>query len=328
MYYKHLLIICLLPFIFMNCSPQPEQNTVSVIFDTDIGPDYDDVGAITILHAMADKGEAKILATVASNKYEGIAAILNIFNTYFNRPDIPIGVPKGNAVNRRDSQHWTDSLLKKYPHKITSNAEVPDAVEVYRQVLSAQPDSSVTIVTVGFLTNLADLLDSKGDHYSPLDGKALVKKKVKLLVSMAGHFPSGKEFNLYNDAAASKKVFDNWPTKVIFSGFEIGKNIKTGLPLVHNNAIKNNPAKDVFRISIPMSAEDSAGRMSWDETSVLVAVRGYKPYFDLQEGRIKINADGSNSWNDKGKGQYYLVQKEPPEKVEEVINDLMMHLPD
>lgn len=328
MYYKHLLIICLLPFIFMNCSPQPEQNTVSVIFDTDIGPDYDDVGAITILHAMADKGEAKILATVASNKYEGIAAILNIFNTYFNRPDIPIGVPKGNAVNRRDSQHWTDSLLKKYPHKITSNAEVPGAVEVYRQVLSAQPDSSVTIVTVGFLTNLADLLDSKGDHYSPLDGKALVKKKVKLLVSMAGHFPSGKEFNLYNDAAASKKVFDNWPTKVIFSGFEIGKNIKTGLPLVHNNAIKNNPAKDVFRISIPMSAEDSAGRMSWDETSVLVAVRGYKPYFDLQEGRIKINADGSNSWNDKGKGQYYLVQKEPPEKVEEVINDLMMHLPD
>lgn len=327
MYYKHLLIICLLPFIFMNCSPQPEQNTVSVIFDTDIGPDYDDVGAITILHAMADKGEAKILATVASNKYEGIAAILNIFNTYFNRPDIPIGVPKGNAVNRRDSQHWTDSLLKKYPHKITSNAEVSDAVEVYRQVLSAQPDSSVTIVTVGFLTNLADLLDSKGDHYSPLDGKTLVKKKVKLLVSMAGYFPSGKEFNLYNDAGASKKVFDNWPTKVIFSGFEIGKNIKTGLPLVHNNAIKNNPAKDVFRISIPMSAEDSAGRMSWDETSVLVAVRGYKPYFDLQEGRIKINADGSNSWNNKGKGQYYLVQKEPPEKVEKVINDLMMHLP-
>lgn len=323
MTYKVIFVI-LLSFVLMNCSKQPAQKPVPVIFDSDIGPDYDDVGAITILHVMENKGEAKILATIASNKYEGIAGILDVFNTYFNRPNIPIGVPKGEAVNMKDSQHWTDTLLSKYPHSIKSNTEAPGAVEVYRKVLAAQPDNSVTIVTVGFLTNLAHLLRSTGDKYSPLNGKELVKEKVKLLVSMAGRFPSGKEFNLYNDIKASKEVFSQWPAPIIFSGFEIGKNIKTGLPLIHNNAIQNDPAKDVFRICIPKNPADSAGRMSWDETTVLVAVRGYKPYFTLHEGRIKINPDGSNSWDDNEKGQYYLVQKEPCQKVENVIDHLMM----
>src|SRR3954454_3408933 len=77
---------------------------LSVIFDTDMGPDYDDAGAITLLHAFADDGKANILATVASTKYEGVAAVLNVFNTYFRRPGLLIGVPKGEAVTTRDKQ--------------------------------------------------------------------------------------------------------------------------------------------------------------------------------------------------------------------------------
>jgi inosine-uridine nucleoside N-ribohydrolase len=217
--------------------------------------------------------------------------------------------------------------VAKYPHKVLHNDDVPDAVNVYRKVLSQQPDHSVTIVTVGFLTNLYNLLNSPGDEYSPLNGRELVKKKVKQLVSMAGGFPSGKEFNLDNDVKASKAVFEHWPTMVIFSGFEIGEKIKTGLPIIHNNAIHHSPVKDVFRIAIPQSPMDSAGRMSWDETAVLVAVRGNEPFFSLHPGKIKINDDGSNGWDDKGKGQFYLVFKEKPETIADTINQLMMHQP-
>lgn len=304
-----------------------KKNPPSIIFDTDIGPDYDDVGAITILHVLADRSEAKILATVASNKYEGIAAVLNVFNTYFNRPDIPIGVPKGKALDLKDSQHWIDSILQRYPHSIKYNSQVPEAVEVYRKVLSAQPDHSVTIVTVGFFTNLANLLKSTGDRFSKLSGKELVKKKVKLLVSMGGWFPSGTEFNISKDATSSKEALEQWPTKVIFSGFEIGKNIKTGLPLIHNKKIHNSPVKDVFRIAIPQSVQDSAGRMSWDETAVLVAVKGYSPFFTLCPGKIELKNDGSNSWMKGNLGQFYLIQKEDPEKIAALINNLMMTPP-
>lgn len=306
---------------------QRSRAPVPVIFDSDIGPDYDDVGAITILHVLASQGEAKILATVASNKYEGIAAVLNTFNTYFGRPNLPIGVPKGPGVTLRDSQHWTDLILAKYPHAISTNDEAPDAVAVYRKALVAQPDHSVTIITVGFLTNLANLLESAPDSLSPLDGTSLVKRKVKLLVSMAGAFPHGREFNIYNDAESSRRALENWPTPILFSGFEIGAHIKTGLPLIHDTNLKNDPTKDVFAHNIPRSREDSAGRMSWDETTVLVAIRGYRPYFSLRQGRIRIAPDGSDSWDDQAQGQFYLVEKESPEKVARVLNRLMMRRP-
>ncbi|HXL57939.1 MAG TPA: nucleoside hydrolase [Chitinophagaceae bacterium] len=324
---KRFSFIFLLCFIMINSSAQKKSNPVAVIFDSDIGPDYDDVGAITLLHAFAYKGEAKILTTVASNKYPHIAAVLSVFNTYFKRPDLLIGVPKGNAVNMSDEQHWSDSLLAKYPHNIHSNDEADDAVKVYRKTLSQQPDNSVTIVTVGFLTNLANLLNSQADEYSKLDGAGLVKQKVKRLVSMAGKFPEGKEFNVEKDSLASQIVFSKWPTEVIFSGFEIGEKIKTGLPLVQNNAIQNSPVKDVFSICLPMAQEDNYGRSSWDETAVLVAIKGTEPYYSLQHGHIIVNDDGSNSWDNNGANQYYLVEKLPHEQVQNLINELMQHLP-
>lgn len=322
-YLTFLLLACLL----MLTIHAQKQKPVSIIFDTDIGPDYDDVGAITMLHAFADSGEAKILATVASNKYPHAAAALSVFNTYFKRPGIPIGVPKGKAADMSDNQHWSDTIVAKYPHKIKSNDEAEDAVTVYRKVLSQQPDKSVTIVTVGFLTNLADLISSKPDKFSSLSGGELVKKKVKRLVSMAGKFPEGKEFNIFIDSVASQEVFTNWPTEVIYSGFEIGEKIKTGLPLVQNDAIQNSPTKDVFRIALPLADEDKNGRSSWDETAVLVALKGYEPWYSIESGSIIVNEDGSNSWDKDGTNQYYLVEKLPYTQVQQLINQLMQHQP-
>ena len=318
------LVFCFFPLLLIHAQ---DKKIKKVIFDTDMGPDYDDVGAITLLHAFADGGKIKILATIASTKYEGVAAVLNVLNTYFKKPGIPIGVPKSDAVTQKDWQHWTDTLVANYPHAIKTNSEVPDAVELYRKILAQQPDNSVTIITVGFLTNISNLLQSAPDKYSSLPGKDLVQKKVKQLVCMAGKFPTGFEFNIKEDTKASKYVCENWQKSILFSGFEIGKKIKTGLPIIHNKAIKNSPVKDVFRISIPLAKEDSAGRMSWDETAVLVAVTGYQNFYKIKPGTMLINADGSNGWSDKGSKHFYLLEDKPIVKVQELINRLIMHQP-
>jgi inosine-uridine nucleoside N-ribohydrolase len=288
-----------------------------IIFDSDMGPDYDDVGAITLLHAYADSGYVRILATMASTRYPGVAGVMSVFNTYFGRPSIPIGLPGADGLTLRDWQHWSDTLLAQYPH---ASASV-DAVSLYRRVLSSQADSSVTIVTVGFLTNLADLLKS--------DSSGLVRRKVRLLVCMAGRFPSGYEFNVMKDAGASAYVFSHWPSPIIFSGFEIGEKILVGLPLIHDRAIHGDPVQDVFRISIPLAAEDSLGRKSWDETAVLVAVLGYAPYYRLQYGRITVAADGKDTWEDSDTptSQAHLVEAVPPAVVQGVINKGIMHQP-
>lgn len=308
--------------------PEPETPaSVSVIFDTDMGPDYDDVGAIAMLHAFADQGAANILATIASTKYEGVAEVLDVLNTYFNRPDIPIGVPSQKASELRDVQHWSDSIRKNYPHSIKNNSEAEDAVELYRKILAEQPDTSVNIITVGFLTNISNLLQSSPDKYSTLNGQELVNKKVKKLVSMAGKFPEGSEFNVNIDPQASQYVFENFSRPVVLSGFEIGEKIKTGIPLISDSSITNSPVKDVFRISIPMAKEDSAGRMSWDETAVLVGVKGHEPYYTLNEGSITVNAEGYNKWDSTKKKHNRLVEKSAPLEVQDLINRLIMHQP-
>jgi inosine-uridine nucleoside N-ribohydrolase len=300
---------------------------MEVIFDTDFGPDYDDVGAITLLHGFADSGFIKILATMASSKHKNAAAAISVFNTYFNRPETPIGVVRGKAVELGDKQHWTDSVISRYPHKVRSNEDAEDALYLYRKILASQPNHSVTIITVGFLTNLANLMESGPDKYSALNGIDLIREKVAGLVCMAGRFPTGREFNLDQDAVSSKKVMEVWPGPILFSGFEIGQKIKTGLPIVRDKGILRSPVKDVFSICIPMAAEDSAGRMSWDETAVFVAVKGWRNYYDLQLGDCVINTDGSDEWVNRGEMKAHLVEKKSPQEMAVIINQLIMHQP-
>jgi len=321
------MVITLLCICGANAQSGKKSKCVPVIFDTDMGPDYDDVGAITLLHYFADKGEAKILATMASTRYPRVAAVLSVLNTYFKKPDIPIGTPRDDASDQPDFQKWSDTLVVKYPHKIRSNTDAMDAVKLYRKILAKQPDRSVTIITVGFFSNIASLLQSPADEYSPLSGQALVEKKVLKMVSMAGQFPLGREFNVYERAAASKYVFDHFTRPVIFSGNEIGSKIKSGLLLTRNENIINSPVKDVFSISIPQAKEDADGRMSWDETAVLVGITGAAPYFKLQPGKISVNADGSNSWDTTAGNQYYLTFARPINEIQTLINNLIMHQP-
>lgn len=319
--------ICIYCFARSQSEFPAPHHPMHVIFDTDFGPDYDDVGAITLLHGFADSGFIRILATVASSKHKNAAAAIDVFNTYFNRPEIPIGVVRGNAVALGDKQHWTDSVISRYPHKVRNNEDAADALELYRKILASQPDHSVTIITVGFLTNLSNLLESGPDKYSKLNGTDLIKQKVAALVSMAGRFPSGKEFNLDQDAVSSEKVLKAWPGPILFSGFEIGQKIKTGLPLIYDDKIQHSPVKDVFAICIPLAAEDSVGRMSWDETAVFVAVKGWRNYYDLQTGDCLIHSDGSDEWINGGGMKAHLIEKKSPQEMATIINQWIMHQP-
>ena len=86
--------------------------------------------------------------------------------------------------------------------------------------------------------------------------------------------------------------------------------------------------KDVFSISIPLSAEDKEGRMSWDETAALIGVYGIEGFFGSVRGRIIVNPDGSNKWvNDPDGKQMYVKQKMPVAEMSSFIEARMMHVP-
>jgi inosine-uridine nucleoside N-ribohydrolase len=252
-----------------------------------------------------------------------------VINTYFRRPDIPIGVLKASKPDYDCPRRWAEDIISRYPHAVRSHRDALDAVTLYRRTLSAEPDTSVTIATVGYLTNLANLLDSGPDEYSSLDGRQLVQRKVRRLVSMAGGIDTtgtgGYESNVLADIAASQKVFAEWPAPITLSGFEIGVEIFTGIRLVNNDSIRHSPVKDAYRISLAYD-NSTTGRYSWDQTAVLVAVRGVEPYFGSRQLDFVIEDDGRNSLV-PGDRITYLTRKNDPSEIARLIEELMMHQP-
>ncbi len=313
----------------MNGENERGDTVAKIIFDTDMGPDYDDVGAITVLHALAANNECEILACCASDSYPLIAPTIEVYNQYFGKPKIPIGVPSEDAPDYTCPNHWNDSIVAKYLSVSKTNNDYSSAVEVYRKTLAAQADKSVTIVTVGFLSNLDLLLKSGPDKFSSLSGLNLIKKKVKILVTMAGEFPEGKEFNVLKHPEASYNVFKNWPTPILFSGFEVGNEIYTGRKLAENGS-KDSPVAWAYRYNLDtFLGKKMEKRNSWDQTAVLCAIRNPEKYFYVNgPGKFIIYEDGRNSWNpDIDAGHYFLTHKYPCQYIADIIDELMLFEP-
>lgn len=299
-----------------------------IIFDTDMGPDYDDVGAITVLHALADSGECELLATVASDRHPSVAPTIALFNRYFGRDTLPVGIAVPDAPELMASNGWNDSLINRYAPELR-NRDFPDAVRLYRQVLAGQPDTSVTVVTVGFLSNLAALLTSGPDQYSALTGEKLVQKKVKKLVAMAGAFPEGSEFNVNQHPEASSIVFSQWPRPILFSGFEVGVRIMTGKQV--GSRTGDDPVTYAYRYNLETyDGKPAEHRNSWDQTAVLAAIRDPEESFYVNgPGRFIVRPDGSNTWDPAGNTEhYFLVHKFPYVQLADRIEGLMLHVPE
>jgi hypothetical protein len=187
-----------------NAGTEPPKR---VIFETDMCLDVDDVGALAALHAMADEGEVTILAVCFNEVHKNGAAAIDAINTWYNRGDIPLGVYKG-TLESPDGSAYLDHLAR-FPHKVP-NETAPSALDVYLHTLRSQPDHSVTIVSVGFLNNLHDLLKAAPE---------LVKQKVVELVVMGGL--QGDDFNLvrHNLVEKTQFVVSTWPTPLVVSDF-------------------------------------------------------------------------------------------------------------
>jgi len=217
----------------------PAATPVRLIFDTDMGNDVDDALALAMIHALQSRGEATLLAVTVTKDNKYAAPFVDVVNTFYGRPEIPIGVVR-NGKTPNDAA-MIRVPCETYPHRLTDGALAPDAVAVLRQALQAQPDGSVVIVQVGFSTNLARLLAADAP---------LVAAKVRLLVAMAGAFPTGQpEFNVKTDIPSAQKVFGEWPSPVVFSGYEVGQALLFPAASIENDFAwtPHHPVADAYR---------------------------------------------------------------------------------
>lgn len=83
-----------LPLWLAGSLAQPAAAPRAVILDTDMGGDCDDAGALAVLHVLADRGEARILAVTSCTSAEATPGCIDAINTYYGRPEIPVGALK------------------------------------------------------------------------------------------------------------------------------------------------------------------------------------------------------------------------------------------
>jgi inosine-uridine nucleoside N-ribohydrolase len=292
-----------------------EPNCPAVIFDTDMGSDCDDAGALAVLHALADAGELRILGVVFSsgkNRY-GVGTC-DAINTYYGRGDLPLGQYQGTDVgdprNSYTKQIATDT--KRFGHDTVDKA--PDLVEVYRSILESQPDRSVTICTVGHAHGLVHLLrDPRGEE--------LVRAKVERWVAMG---MGGWNLQQMGMSAYCQELLDKWPMPFYIS--PSAKAIKTWHRLLPGTP-ETNPVREAYRLWGPGTAI-SQGRSSWDQVAVLFVAR--PELFTLEHtGRVERQADGKVIWNPRAdQANHHLVTpKLPADEMAGIIEELMARPP-
>jgi enterochelin esterase-like enzyme/inosine-uridine nucleoside N-ribohydrolase len=287
---------------------------VDLIFDTDIGNDVDDVLALGMIHALQSRGECRLLAVTITKDCPQAAAFTDAVNTFYCRGETPVGIARSGVTP--DPGKFLPLAAKEiggwpiYPHDLEGSA-APDAVDLLRKTLAARPDHSVVIAQVGFSTNLARLLDSPPDEHSPLSGRELAAQKVRLLSVMAGAFEpiNGSrhlEYNVVMDIPSAKKLAAEWPTEILYSGFEIG----LAMPYPAASILEDyrwHPGH-ILAESYVAYEPPPHNRPTWDLTSVLAVVRPSRGYFGLSEpGRVIVEDDGGTRFEPAADGRHRFL---------------------
>jgi inosine-uridine nucleoside N-ribohydrolase len=306
---------------------------VRLLFDTDVGNDIDDALALAVIHALESRGECRLLAVTVTKDNPHAAPFIDAVNTFYGRPDIPVGVVR-KGMTPDDGQYLKPIVDASKdgqflaPHDLV---DAPDAVTLLRQTLAQQADASVVVVQVGFSTNLARLLDSPADAIDPRPGKRLVADKCRLLSIMAGNFAASahdKEYNVYIDADNARRLFQNWPTPIVASGFEIGRVILYPADSIMKDFayVRRHPIAEAYKLYMKMPYD----RETWDLTSVLHAVRPEHGYFGLSDpGTIRV--DDANvtqfTFDPAGQHRYLTVTPDQIVRVREALIQLASQPP-
>lgn len=312
---------------------------VPVIFDTDIGNDCDDVLAMAMLHSLASRQEVDLLAVTITKDHPLAARYVSALNQYYRRPGIPIGVVRDGKTREAGKflplveRQENGKYLYPVGPTLGKPAGVPDAVTVLRRTLAMARDQSVSVVQVGFSTNLARLLESPADALSPLAGVDLVKAKVKELSIMAGAFQKidgkiHKEYNVVEDIASCRKLAEKWPTPIYWSGFEVGLAITYPAESILRDFAYT--PKHLVAESYIVYEPPPHNRPCWDLTSALFVARPDRGYFGLSKpGRVTVKEDGETLFTEEpnGRDRYLTVTREQAARTREAFSHLCSEPP-
>ena len=306
-----------------------------------MGSDCDDAGALALLHAYADEGRAEIIGCVySSGKVPYGAAVIEAINVYYGRPDIPVGAAHDDVVGDPVDKMTAEKLARDreaFGHRIVHNRDAPEQTRLSRRLLAAQPDGSVTYLTVGHTKGLHDLLVSGPDDVSPLDGLVLVARKVSRWVAMGAQGAANEErhwrtdWNLYRNGTApfTDVLLDRFPRPVVFVG--TGTDVLTGASLA--GTPPGSIVRTVYRDWLWSYEQKTLAdqRPSWDLIAAFFAVVGRGDFLvDVGEGHLDFDPEKGYRWEPGGGPPDHTLLVQRPgvgEELAAMLNERIGRLP-
>ncbi len=283
-----------------------------VILDTDIGSSTDDLFTMEMAYRYEDEGRCKLLGIVVDREGEDYAALADVMNTYFGHANVPIGLERNGIKTPRvfiDYRNLYKLTTGKgepmFKQTVSDYSTLPDGWKLYRQLLASQPDHSVSICSLGFISCLTQLLASEPDDLSPLSGVELVRQKVKCLYLMAGIFTSSEEpeYNFLQAPEFAKKFFELWPRDVdaVFSPMEVGNEIEYKPETVISDISRTDihPIKQVY-----MNYNCDTGQRMWDPMTLIQAVEGDAMFSLSERGIVSLTSKIGTSFTPSATGNH------------------------
>jgi inosine-uridine nucleoside N-ribohydrolase len=252
----------------------------NVIIDTDLCQDYDDLAALAIAALLHQAGYINLVAVVtsASNVYSAPCAEAVLRK--YGLTGVPIGAYKDEQGARTTTSLYVQQVAARFGlNPAATRADYPAVASVLTAALQA--NANVTYCALGFLQNLAALLQTQG---------ALAAAKISQIVIMGGAADGVTvEYNFANDPASAAYVFANAGMPILQSPVETGAASAWSARGAQNPAAGADPNLDPIKYAQVLFGVDN--RPAWDLIAVLIAGRGLTNHFVAgPTGKVTVNA--------------------------------------
>ncbi len=311
-----------------SCGSPQKEKPVSLILDTDIGNDIDDVLAMQMIINYDKAGLIDLKAVTISKCNRHSLEFADGYLRYNGLEDIPLGFAYDG--DSPDDYYYLlptlgatadgEKILK--PQVDTNNVE-PGHIVLRRQLADAKDDNSIVLLAIGPLTNIGRLLDSGPDEISELSGIELMAKKAKALYLMGGMYSTDRipEWNIRGDIPAAQTVFSKCPVPLVASGYEVG----CAIHYPHESIERDfgDTLRNPLTIAYCHYGKMPYDRETWDLTAAYQAAEPDNTLFRLSEpGHITIEDDGLSVFSPAPDGlQRYLIIA--PERTKEAQDSLV-----
>lgn len=326
------LLCCVLCAATFAATPKGEKKPQAIIFETDMGNDIDDAMALDLLFKNMDAGNIKLLGVGVHKNNPYSKEFIDIMRCWYGYKKMPIGVNSA-CVTDMDCVDYCTKTCKMTDENgeplfaRSKNPKYEEAVDMYRRLLAKADDGSVVIVTVGFSTTIAQLLESAPDKYSKLSGRELVARKVKYFSAMAGEFniPDFAEYNVFNDLAAARTLFETSPVPIVFTPWQIGDQVQYPGASIEKDFEwgKPHPMVEAYKHYMQMPYD----RPTWDVIAAYYACHPDAGCFTISEpGNIKVVGKGVTQFTPAKNGncRYMTVT---PEQVKQILDYFYQVIP-